>query len=106
MSFDPDRIYHKLDEYGSAWAEKKMFSDGFEEKKKPFISQLKLNFEGSDANRNMRALASKEYMDFYKGLVQAAYETNLAKIRYDNTKTWVELLRTKASNDRAAMQLR
>lgn len=52
------------------------------------------------------ALAEPSYIDFLGRMVKAGHAADRARVRWDIMKTRIELLRTNASTERAAMSMR
>lgn len=104
---DIDAIFRKLESAGEDFADKESAASLLEETRKTLLAQLKtMSKQGSDAARETEALASAGYLDHVTKMVEARREANKAKIRYEAMRVWVELRRTEAANERAAMMMR
>jgi hypothetical protein len=104
---DINEIHDKLVSAGDDWADKDAAATLLEETKKTVLAQLKtMSKAGSDAARETEALASEGYQDHVRSMVDARKAANRAKVAYESRKTWVELWRTKAANERAEMTMR
>lgn len=102
-----DEIYDRLVKAGDEWADQDSAATLLEETKKTVLAQLKtMSKAGSDAARETEALASEGYRDHVTSMVAARKAANKAKVAYESRKTWVELWRTKAANERAEMTMR
>lgn len=105
-SLDPDKIYEKLIEAGLDWADKHSAAELEEEMKKSILADMKnKSSEKSEAGKERDALGSVEYREFLLTMVQARFEANKAKVKYDSIKVWIELKRTTESTKRAEMKL-
>lgn len=104
---DLNEIHAKLVKAGETWADEDAAASILEETKKTVLSQLKtMSKAGSDAAKETEALASEGFQGHVSNMVEARRKANRAKVAYDSMKTWVELWRTKAANERAEMTLR
>lgn len=104
---DVDAIYRKLEAAGEDYADKEAAASLLEETKKTLLSQLKtMSKAGSDAAKETEAQASAGYQEHISNMVEARRLANRAKVKYDSMKVWVELRRTEAANERAAMMMR
>jgi hypothetical protein len=104
---DLNEIHAKLVNAGETWADEDAAASILEETKKTVLSQLKtMSKGGSDAARETEALASNGFQDHISNMVEARRKANRAKVAYESMKTWVELWRTKAANERAEMTMR
>jgi hypothetical protein len=56
--------------------------------------------------REMAALASETYREHVSKMVEARREANIAKVRYDTYKVYIELSRSKIATERVAMSMR
>lgn len=104
---DVNDIYEKLVTAGEDWADKDAAASLKEETKKTLIAQLKtVSKAGSDAAREMEALASEGFKEHVRDMIEARKQANKAKVGYDAIKIWIELYRTKSATERAEMMLR
>lgn len=104
---DADKIAAELSERGLAWADAQAAAEALEEAKKSVLAELMIGAQGkSNAEREMIALASPEYRSHLDSMAQARRNANRARVRWDTYKAWIELVRTNASTERAAMNLR
>lgn len=104
---DLNEIHKKLVDAGDEWADADAAASFLEETRKTVLAQLKtMSQASSDAARETEALASDGYQEHVRRMVDARKAANKAKVAYDSSKTWVELWRTKAANERAEMTLR
>lgn len=104
---DLNQIHAKLVAAGETWADEDAAASMLEETKKTVLSQLKtMSKASSDAAKETEAQASDGFKQHLQSMVEARRKANRAKVAYDSMKTWVELWRTKAANERAEMTLR
>ena len=104
--FDPERIFHQLNEAGDEWANCQAAAELLEENKKTVLAELMVQLQGSAAERERTALADPVYKLHLSNMVSARKEANRARVRYDSMKVLAEMRRTEAANRRAEMNLR
>jgi hypothetical protein len=106
---DIDRLSNDTEQAGQAWADAKAAYEALEQTRKSVLAQgMKGYFaEGMTAAKaETMALADETYIEFVKRLVKAGHAADKARVRYDVLKVKIELLRTNASTERAAMSMR
>lgn len=106
---DTDALCDEAESAGLAWCDAKAAADALEETKKSVLAQTMAGFiaEGAATNKaETLALADPAYIDFLRKMVAASKARDRARVRYDILKTRIELLRTNASTERAAMSMR
>lgn len=101
---DPQKLSHEIHTAGEAWAEAEAAAQLLEETRKTVLSQIKSKYEGSDAAKETLALATQDYSDHIKQMVNARREANKARVRWDSLKIYADLMRTKAASARAEMR--
>jgi hypothetical protein len=107
LSMDIDGIFRKLETAGEDYADKESAASLLEETKKTLLAQLKtMSKASSDAAKETEAMASAGYKEHITNMVEARRQANRAKVRYEAMRVWVELKRTEAANERAAMMMR
>lgn len=100
---EPEDIHERLVNLGKEWAETNAAADLLEETKKSMISKLANECEEkSMAAKESYALGHKDYESHVNQMVDARRLANIAKVKYESAKVWVELLRTQSANERAA----
>ena len=103
---DANELFYKLTEAGNDWADKQAAFNVLEDTKNAVLAKLMLNSSGSSvAAREIEAKASSEYSEHVKATQQAFKESLKAKVKYESMKTWIELKRTEAANERAILKL-
>lgn len=106
IQLDADKLYHKLTEAGSDWADKQAAFNVLDDTKNAVLSQLMMKSDaGSVAAREIEAKASQEFLDHVKNTQEAMKAALKAKVHYEAIKTWVELKRTEAANERTLARL-
>ena len=106
LRLDGTRVYAELVATGTEWAEADAAASLLEETKKVTLAELKTRSgEKSDAARETEALASAPYRGHVEAMVAARRAANLARVKYDATKTLAEMRRTEAATRRVEMQL-
>lgn len=106
---DIDSLCDEAEDAGLAWADAKAAADALEETKKSVLAQSMAGYfsEGMAGNKaETMALADPVYIDFLRKMVAAGKARDRARVRYDILKTRIDLLRTNASTERAAMGMR
>lgn len=100
---EPNTIYRKMVEAGESWAEANYAAELLEETKKTLVSQLSTESgETSISAKEAFALRHPSYKIHVQNMCEARRDANKAKVKYDSLKTWVEVVRTKEANERAA----
>lgn len=106
MSLDANELYYKMLNAGCDWADKQSAANILEDTRSSVLAKLMMRSDASSvAAREMEAKASEDYQDHVKKTQSAMAEALKAKVNYEAIKVWVELKRTEAANDRAAMKL-
>ncbi len=106
---DTDALCDEAENAGFAWADAKAAADALEETRKSVLASTMVGFleEKMPTNKaETLALADSAYVDFIRKMVAARKTADRARVRYDILKTRIELLRTNASTERAAMSMR
>lgn len=106
---DTDALCDEAESAGFAWADAKAAAEALEETRKSVLAQGMTSYfaEGLAANKaEAHALADQPYVAFLHNMVKARHTADRARVRYDILKTRIELLRTNASTERAAMSMR
>lgn len=106
---DTDALCAEAEKAGVAWARAKSAADLLEETKKTVLARcMASRIEAKMATNRAEtfALADPVYENFVRGMVAAGEARDVARVRYDILKTRIELLRTNASTERAAMSMR
>ena len=106
---DTDALCDEAESAGFAWADAKAAADALEETRKSVLASTMTGFlaEGHANNKaETLALADSAYIDFVRKMVAARKAADRARVHYDILKIRIELLRTNASTERAAMSMR
>ena len=106
---DVDRLCDELETAGTAWADAKAAYEALSETRKTVLAKGTKDHMGSGVPTNKAetlALADESYHEFIKKMIYAGRTADRAKVRFDVIKTRIELLRTNASTERAAMSMR
>lgn len=106
---DIDALCDEAESAGLAWADAKAAAQALEETRKSVLATRMRRYfeEGLPANKaETLALGEPDYQEFLSRMVKAGHAADRARIRYDILKTRIELLRTNASTERAAMSMR
>ena len=101
-SYDPAAIYDQLVQTGEAWADKESAAALLEEMRKPVLAALKGRTEAkSDAAAEALALASHEYAEHIRKMIDARHAATVARVKYDATRALADALRTRQATMRA-----
>lgn len=106
---DTDALCDEAESAGFAWADAKAAYEALEQTRKSVLAQgMKGYFEEGMAGNKAEtmALADDAYLEFVRRMVKAGHAADRARVRFDILKTRIELLRTNASTERAAMSMR
>lgn len=106
---DVDALCGEAETAGVAWADAKAAYEALSETRKTVLAQGMKGYLDSKTPVNkaeLLALADAGYHEFVKRMVYAGRAADRARVRYDILKTKIELLRTNASTERAAMGMR
>jgi hypothetical protein len=105
---DIDSLCNEAEAAGMAWADAKAAHEALDQTRKTVLAQGVRSHmgEGPFNKAEVLALADDSYLEFIKRLVHAGRAADRARVRYDMLKTRIELLRTNASTERAAMSMR
>ncbi len=106
---DVDSLCDEAEEAGFAWTDAKAAYEALEQTRKSVLAQgMKGYFEEGMAGNKAEtlALADAGYLEFVRQMVKAGHTADRARVRWDILRTRIELLRTNASTERAAMSMR
>jgi|DEB3_MinimDraft_2_1074329.scaffolds.fasta_scaffold01832_2 hypothetical protein len=106
---DVDRLCHEAEEAGLAWADAKAAYEALEQTRKSVLAVGTKSHLGDGMPYNkaeMMALAEPSYREHLDSMVKAGRAADRARVQYDLKRTRIELLRTNASTERAAMSMR
>jgi hypothetical protein len=109
LDFDPRAIANELVKHGHDWADKNCAAEMLEETKTTLRSTLASQFikeAGTSEKAKTLAEASPIYKEHIEAMVIARKESNKARVLYDSSKAYVDLIRSKESTLRAQMNLR
>lgn len=107
--FDPDQIAHDLERTGHDWADKNAAAQLLEDTEKSILAEITADARPgckSQAEAETMARASTRYRNHIMEMVGARKQANRARVSYEALKTKIELQRTVAANERAAMNMR
>lgn len=106
---DIDSLCDEAESAGIAWADAKSGYEALEKTKASVLAKgMKGYFEeGMNGTKaETHALADDDYLEHVRLMVKAGHAADRAKVRYDILRTRIELIRTNASTERAAMAMR
>lgn len=103
---DAYQIAEELGKRGADWGDTDSAYRALDDATKSILSEIIVDFMGtckSVAEAETRARASKVYREHLAVLASARRKANLARVRYDTYRAFIELRRTNAATDRALM---
>ena len=104
---NPNEIYQKLTEAGTAWANALGDAELLEGALKSQLAQLTVEAKAlencSMAEAKDLALMSSSYRDAQVAAIEARREANRCRVKYDSAKSWVDASRTYEATQRAAL---
>ncbi len=106
---DVDRLCDEAETAGLAWAAAKAAYEALNKTQKSVLAKgTKDHMSAGTATNKAEtlALADESYVAFLKSMVAAGHAADRAKVVYEIKQTRIELLRTNASTERAAMSMR
>lgn len=106
---DADALCDEAEAAGLTWADAKAAYEALEQTRKSVLAQGMKSYleEGLPTNKaETNALAEPAYVEFVKRMVKAGHAADRARVQYDVLRIRIELLRTNASTERAAMSMR
>lgn len=104
VQFDPNDIFLKLEAAAEEMAEAESIARRLEELKGVVLAELAVEHRDngcSMAEAEMRAKASKRYLDHIEGMCIATRKANRAKAKYKDLLVLSELRRTQESSARS-----
>lgn len=108
-TLDIDALCDQAEALGLAWSDAKAAAQALDETRKSVLAQGMRGHlaEGLPFNKaETMALADDAYLSFVGKMVAAGHAADRARVRWDIARTRIELLRTNASTERAAMSMR
>lgn len=100
---NPKEVYQRLVELGSDWAQKEYAAQLLEETKKCTLSKfMNDSEEKSIAAKETISLANPLYREHLAKMCEAKRDANLAKVKYDAARAWVDMLRSQMATERVA----
>lgn len=108
---DPEEIYTNLRARGDKWADCDAAYKALDDVTKTVLAECEIDARKTDSNSTQAALeragrTAGKYREHLVALADARRNSNRARVSYDTYQVYVELLRTKAANERAEMNLR
>lgn len=107
MKFDPNEITERMRLAGEEWADEEAAASLFEETRKSVLAELmnREEWKGmSMAAKESLALAEPAYRLHIANSVAARKKANMARVKYDTARAWIELIRTAEASKRAEMR--
>lgn len=103
VEFDPEKLFHQMEEAGAEYAEARYTSARLEKLEKVLLAKLQLEWQRSGhsvASSITFALADPKYEKHLEGMHIAQRESTLAWAHYENLKAYVDLIRTREASAR------
>ena len=105
MQFNPTEIAERMRLAGEEWSDLDAAANMLEETRKSVLAELVNQSKGgSIAAKESEALANPAYKLHLTNMVNARREANRARVKYDTSKMWVELVRTSEATKRAELR--
>jgi hypothetical protein len=105
MQFNPNEIAERMRLAGEEWSDLDAAANMLEETRKSVLAELVNQSKGgSIAAKESEALANPAYKLHLTNMVNARREANRARVKYDTSKMWVELVRTSEATKRAELR--
>jgi hypothetical protein len=107
--FDPNVLMKRAEELGDDWAEKDASFGMLDDAKKTLLGKLvsdKLDGGITVSKAEYYAQGHADYAEHIKALGEARKEKNLALVKYNTYKKWIDLIQTKEANKRAEMMIK
>jgi len=106
MAFSPNEIAERMRLAGEEWSDLDAAANMLEETRKSVLAELVNQSKGgSIAAKESEALANPAYRLHLTNMVNARREANRARVKYDTSRMWVELVRTSEATKRAEMKI-
>jgi hypothetical protein len=108
-TFDPSTLSEQYRLRGDDWSDKKAAADILLRANKALRAKIALEkfpVAGSAAKAELMAEASEEYTEHGRLTVEAQKQENLAWVRFEQIKVYIDLIRSQESSRRAEMQMR
>jgi hypothetical protein len=105
LVIEAERLAGELRKRGDDWADKDAAYKALEEVQKSVLANSFVATDGSVAEREAKARISPAFMEHLGAIAKARQEANRARVSYDVYRTYVELMRSNASTQRALVNL-
>lgn len=105
MALNPNEIAERMRLAGEEWSDLDAAAAILEETRKSVLAELVNQSKGSSiAAKESEALADPVYKLHITNMVNARKDANRARVKYDTSKAWVELVRTFEATKRAELR--
>ena len=99
---NPDQIFTKLEQAANEWADLEAAASLNEEMKHTVLSQCAAKWASDSMSAaESKARRDEQYIHHLEEMVRTRRDANKAKARYYSIQTWIDLMRTKESTERA-----
>lgn len=107
LLIDAETLARELRARGDTWADMDSAYRALEEVQKTILAEAFLSAgDGSVAERDAKARVSPLFKEHLESIDRARHAANKARVAYDVYRTYVDLMRTNAANQRALVELR
>jgi len=104
---DIEAAHARLEEIGSLWADADAAYNALDDVTKTVLSECMAEHEGeSQAKAEAAARRSAPFKAHLEALAGARRRMNLARVKYDSARAYIELYRTEMATQRVAMGMR
>lgn len=104
MNFNPNEIAERMRLAGEEWADQDAAANMLEETRRSVRGKLFLEASGTVAEREAMAESDPAYRLHVTNMVNARQKANIARVKYDTAKAWIELVRSYEATKRAEMR--
>jgi hypothetical protein len=105
LILSPEKLAQELRKRGDDWADKDAAFKALEETQKTILAESFVLNTGSVTEREARARISAPFKEHLEATAKARHEANKARVAYDIYRTYVDLMRTNATTQRALVNL-
>ena len=110
MTFDPHKLAEQYAQAGKDWCDRRAAADVLLRTCKNMKAKIALRYMeengGGVSKAELIADASDEYDQYCRKAIEAQKEENLASVRYEQIKTYIDMVRTVEASERFKSNLR
>jgi len=110
MQLDAEELYHELRRRGDRWADANSAYQALDDVTKSVLAECEIEARNEDTTTQAAieraGRVSPKYRQHLAALGEARRDANKARVSYDVYQAYIELMRSKAANERAEANLR